>query len=113
MQAPLLQLEFLANYITELSLLEYDMLCYVPSLIAAASIFLAKFILQPARHPWVYIHYLNTSFFQKRYHAYIYLVRIQLAFFFVANMKNHLTLLIKAYAISYTCISVTYPSFAI
>ena len=55
MQAPLLQLEFLANYIAELSLLDYDMLCYPPSIIAAAAIFLAKFILQPTKHPWVSI----------------------------------------------------------
>jgi len=55
MQAPLLQLEFLANYIAELSLLDYDMLCYPPSIIAAAAIFLAKFILLPSKHPWVSI----------------------------------------------------------
>lgn len=52
-QAPLLQLECLANYIAELSLLEYNMLCFAPSLIAASSIFLARFILLPSKRPWV------------------------------------------------------------
>ncbi|KAL7117916.1 hypothetical protein ACP275_03G102300 [Erythranthe tilingii] len=51
-EAPLLQLECLANYIAELSLLEYSMLCFAPSLIAASSIFLAKFILVPSNRPW-------------------------------------------------------------
>ncbi|KAJ4756541.1 Cyclin family protein [Rhynchospora pubera] len=45
-------LEFLASYIAELSLLEYNLLCYSPSFVAAASIFLAKFILHPTRNPW-------------------------------------------------------------
>ncbi|KAM0868309.1 hypothetical protein ACQ4PT_041429 [Festuca glaucescens] len=47
-----LHLEFLASYISELSLLEYSLLCYVPSLIAASSIFLANFILKPTKNPW-------------------------------------------------------------
>ncbi|XP_066166321.1 cyclin-A1-4 isoform X1 [Oryza sativa Japonica Group] len=51
-EAPVLHLEFLANYIAELSLLEYSLICYVPSLIAASSIFLAKFILKPTENPW-------------------------------------------------------------
>ncbi|CAM0145521.1 unnamed protein product [Urochloa decumbens] len=49
---PALHLEFLANYITELSLLEYSLLSYPPSLIAASAIFLAKFVLQPTKYPW-------------------------------------------------------------
>ncbi|KAK7410617.1 hypothetical protein VNO78_01553 [Psophocarpus tetragonolobus] len=47
-----LQLECLTNYIAELSLLEYSMLCYAPSLVAASAIFLAKFILFPSKKPW-------------------------------------------------------------
>lgn len=47
-----LQLEHLASYIAELSLLEYNMLCYAPSLIAASAIFLAKYILLPSVKPW-------------------------------------------------------------
>ncbi|XP_077251039.1 cyclin A1;1 [Tasmannia lanceolata] len=51
-EVPMLQLEFLANYLAELSLLEYNFLCYPPSLIAASAIFLAKFILVPSKRPW-------------------------------------------------------------
>ncbi|CAN4121091.1 unnamed protein product [Withania somnifera] len=47
-----LQLEHLASYIAELSLLEYNMLCYAPSLVAASAIFLAKYILLPSMKPW-------------------------------------------------------------
>ncbi|KAF3447024.1 hypothetical protein FNV43_RR12204 [Rhamnella rubrinervis] len=47
-----MQLECLANYLAELSLLEYSMLCYAPSLIAASAIFLANFILLPSKRPW-------------------------------------------------------------
>ncbi|CAM0957311.1 unnamed protein product [Alopecurus aequalis] len=51
-EGSVLHLEFLASYIAELSLLEYSLLCYVPSLIAASSIFLANFILKPTKNPW-------------------------------------------------------------
>ncbi|KAI3951982.1 hypothetical protein MKW92_022636 [Papaver armeniacum] len=47
-----LLLECLANYVAELSLLEYGMLGYAPSLIAASAVFLARFILAPAKRPW-------------------------------------------------------------
>ncbi|KAA8546435.1 hypothetical protein F0562_002826 [Nyssa sinensis] len=51
-KVPSMQLECLASYFTELSLLEYSMLCYAPSLIAASATFLAKFILVPSEIPW-------------------------------------------------------------
>ncbi|XVF36968.1 hypothetical protein REPUB_Repub19eG0104500 [Reevesia pubescens] len=51
-EVPSMQLECMANYIAELSLLEYSMLCYAPSLIAASAIFLAKFIFLPSKRPW-------------------------------------------------------------
>ncbi|XWS15158.1 hypothetical protein CRYUN_Cryun35bG0070300 [Craigia yunnanensis] len=51
-EVPSMQLECMANYIAELSLVEYSMLCYAPSLIAASAIFLAKFILIPSKRPW-------------------------------------------------------------
>ncbi|KAJ4700730.1 Cyclin [Melia azedarach] len=47
-----MQFECLASYILELSLLEYKMLCYAPSLIAASATFLANFILFPSKKPW-------------------------------------------------------------
>ncbi|KAG6390419.1 hypothetical protein SASPL_148153 [Salvia splendens] len=50
--APSMQLECMANYIAELSLLEYSMLSFAPSLIAASSIFLARYILLPTTRPW-------------------------------------------------------------
>nr|XP_043611766.1 cyclin-A1-4-like [Erigeron canadensis] len=43
---------YLASYISELSLLEYNMLCYAPSLVAASAIFLARFLLTPSQKPW-------------------------------------------------------------
>lgn len=49
---PALHLEFLANYVAELSLLEYSLLAYPPSLVAASAVFLSKFILQPTKCPW-------------------------------------------------------------
>uniref|UniRef100_A0A0A9CVS3 CYCZM2W n=1 Tax=Arundo donax TaxID=35708 RepID=A0A0A9CVS3_ARUDO len=49
---PPLHLEPLANYVAELSLLEYNLLSYPPSLTAASAIFLAKFVLQPTKNPW-------------------------------------------------------------
>ncbi|GMJ15187.1 Cyclin A1;1 [Hibiscus trionum] len=51
-QVQMLQFECLANYIAELSLLEYTMLPYAPSLIAASAAFLARFILSPSKRPW-------------------------------------------------------------
>ncbi|OWM85119.1 hypothetical protein CDL15_Pgr027906 [Punica granatum] len=51
-EVPSMQLECLANYLAELSLLEYSMLSYAPSLIAASSIFLANYILVPSKRPW-------------------------------------------------------------
>lgn len=53
---PLLQLEFLANYAAELTLLEYSFLSYVPSMIAASAVFLAKFVLNPKKNPWVCLY---------------------------------------------------------
>ncbi|GAQ82463.1 G2/Mitotic-specific cyclin A [Klebsormidium nitens] len=46
------QLEFLANFLAELSLLEYSFLKYLPSVVAASSVFIAKYTLQPEKSPW-------------------------------------------------------------
>lgn len=51
-EVPSMHLECMANYLVELSLLEYGMLCYAPSLIAASATFLAKYILSPLKNPW-------------------------------------------------------------
>ncbi|KAI3821247.1 hypothetical protein L1987_08810 [Smallanthus sonchifolius] len=51
-EAPSMHLECMASYISELSLVEYNMLRYAPSLVAASSIFLARFILSTSQNPW-------------------------------------------------------------
>ncbi|RDX89048.1 putative cyclin-A3-1, partial [Mucuna pruriens] len=47
-----LQIEFLGSYLAELSLLDYDCLRFLPSIVAASVIFLARFIISPEVHPW-------------------------------------------------------------
>ncbi|KAK1370424.1 hypothetical protein POM88_036516 [Heracleum sosnowskyi] len=49
---PLMELECMSNYLADLSLPDYGMLCYSPSMIAASSVFLARFVLLPSRRPW-------------------------------------------------------------
>ena len=55
-----LQLEFLAYYIAELSLLDYGCVKFLPSMVAASVMFLARFTLQPEQSPWVRM--TNTFF---------------------------------------------------
>ncbi|CAM8941588.1 unnamed protein product [Rhodiola kirilowii] len=45
-------LEFIERYLSELSLLNYQLLRFPPSLIAASVVFLARFTIMPGRHPW-------------------------------------------------------------
>ncbi|KAJ0089627.1 hypothetical protein Patl1_12828 [Pistacia atlantica] len=47
-----LELEFLANYLAELTLVEYDFLKCLPSLVAASAVFLARWTLNQSEHPW-------------------------------------------------------------
>ncbi|KAL6346996.1 hypothetical protein AAG906_012247 [Vitis piasezkii] len=47
-----MQFEALSWYLAELSLLDYGCLRFLPSMIAASSIFLARFTLEPNKHPW-------------------------------------------------------------
>lgn len=49
---PTLHMEFLGNYLAELTLLEYNFLKYLPSMIAGSSVFVAKFTLNPTVRPW-------------------------------------------------------------
>ncbi|KAL8130938.1 G2/mitotic-specific cyclin C13-1-like [Apium graveolens] len=49
---PKLKFEFLANYLAELSLLDYGCIEFVPSLVAASVTFLARFTFRPHVHPW-------------------------------------------------------------
>ncbi|XP_013592795.1 PREDICTED: cyclin-A3-4-like isoform X1 [Brassica oleracea var. oleracea] len=48
----LLQIEFLCCYLSELSLLDYSCVKFLPSLLAASAVFLARFIIRPKQHPW-------------------------------------------------------------
>ncbi|WJX41438.1 cyclin [Trifolium repens] len=47
-----LQFEYLCNYLAELSLLDYECIRFLPSVVAASVIFLARFIIQPGVNPW-------------------------------------------------------------
>ncbi|CAN6317638.1 unnamed protein product [Urochloa humidicola] len=49
---PSLPLEFLGSYLAELSLLDYGLLRFLPSLIAASVVFVARLTLDPHTHPW-------------------------------------------------------------
>ncbi|KAF5444843.1 hypothetical protein F2P56_033942 [Juglans regia] len=47
-----LQLEFLGYYLAELSLLDYNCVKFLPSLVAASVMFVARFIIRPKTLPW-------------------------------------------------------------
>ncbi|KAF7830233.1 cyclin-A2-2-like isoform X1 [Senna tora] len=51
-KVPCAELEFLANYLAELTLVEYSFLTFLPSLIAASAVFLARWTLNQSEHPW-------------------------------------------------------------
>ncbi|KAL0753261.1 PREDICTED: cyclin-A3-4-like isoform X2 [Brassica oleracea var. oleracea] len=48
----LLQIECLCCYLSELSLLDYSCVKFLPSMLAASAVFLARFIIRPKQHPW-------------------------------------------------------------
>ncbi|XP_058226812.1 cyclin-A2-3-like isoform X2 [Rhododendron vialii] len=60
-KTPSLELEFLANYLAELTLVEYEFLKFIPSIIAASAVFLARWTLDQSSHPWnaTLEHYTN------------------------------------------------------
>ncbi|PSS01164.1 Cyclin-A2-2 like [Actinidia chinensis var. chinensis] len=51
-KVPCVELEFLANYLAELTLVEYSFLKFLPSVIAASAVFLARWTLNQSDHPW-------------------------------------------------------------
>jgi len=55
LQDPSLELEYLANYLAELTLIDYGFLNFLPSAIAASVVFLARWTLDQSNHPWVHI----------------------------------------------------------
>ncbi|GBG78114.1 hypothetical protein CBR_g26051 [Chara braunii] len=46
------KMEFLGNYLAELTLLDYSFLRYLPSMVAASAVLMAKFTLEPNQRPW-------------------------------------------------------------
>lgn len=60
-KTPCVELEFLANYLAELALVEYSFVQFLPSLIAASAVFLAGWTLKESEHPWnpTLEHYTN------------------------------------------------------
>ncbi|KAI7986007.1 Cyclin-A2-4 [Camellia lanceoleosa] len=60
-KTPSLELEFLANYLAELTLVDYEFLKLLPSIIAASAVFLARWTLDQSGHPWnaTLEHYTN------------------------------------------------------
>ncbi|KAM1031018.1 hypothetical protein FF1_034827 [Malus domestica] len=44
--------EYLSCYLSELSLLDYSCVQFLPSVVAASAIFLSRFTIQPDVHPW-------------------------------------------------------------
>ncbi|TKY74679.1 Cyclin-A2-2 protein [Spatholobus suberectus] len=60
-KAPCVELEFLANYLAELALVEYSFFQFLPSLVAASAVFLARWTLNESEHPWnpTLEHYTN------------------------------------------------------
>ncbi|XP_009121968.1 cyclin-A2-2 isoform X1 [Brassica rapa] len=51
-KSPLIEMEFLANYLAELTLMEYNFLRFLPSLVAASAVFLARWTLDQTEDPW-------------------------------------------------------------
>ncbi|CAL4892096.1 unnamed protein product [Urochloa decumbens] len=49
---PLSTLGYLANYLAELTLIDYGFLKFLPSEVAASSVFLARWTLNQSDHPW-------------------------------------------------------------
>ncbi|KAK7293600.1 hypothetical protein RJT34_16470 [Clitoria ternatea] len=60
-KVPYIELEFLANYLAELTLVEYSFLQFLPSVIAASAVLLARWTLNQSEHPWnlTMEHYSN------------------------------------------------------
>ncbi|CAJ1972741.1 unnamed protein product [Sphenostylis stenocarpa] len=57
-----LQFEFLSCYLAELSLLDYNCVKFLPSLVAASVVFLARFMLSTKTHPWNLALYQLTRY---------------------------------------------------
>ncbi|XWS20354.1 hypothetical protein CRYUN_Cryun31cG0094300 [Craigia yunnanensis] len=47
-----IEVEYLANYLAELTLIDYGFLNFAPSIVAASALFLARWTLDQSCHPW-------------------------------------------------------------
>ncbi|OEL33714.1 Cyclin-A3-2 [Dichanthelium oligosanthes] len=56
------KLESMCSYLAELSLLDYDCISYLPSVVAAACLFVARFTIRPKTHPWNLTLQHNTGY---------------------------------------------------
>ncbi|PUZ42267.1 hypothetical protein GQ55_9G570000 [Panicum hallii var. hallii] len=56
------RLESMCSYLAELSLLDYDCISYLPSVVAAACLFVARFTIRPKTHPWNLTLQHNTGY---------------------------------------------------
>ncbi|XP_044982505.1 cyclin-A3-2-like [Hordeum vulgare subsp. vulgare] len=56
------RMELMCIYLAELSLLDYDCIRFLPSVIAAACLFLARFTVSPMTHPWDLTLQENTGY---------------------------------------------------
>ncbi|GFP88604.1 putative cyclin-a3-1 [Phtheirospermum japonicum] len=57
-----LRFNFLCYYLAELSLLDYGCIRYIPSMVAASAIFLARLTIQPKSHPWTLTLQKSTGY---------------------------------------------------
>ncbi|GFP88603.1 putative cyclin-a3-1 [Phtheirospermum japonicum] len=57
-----IRFEFLCYYIAELSLTDYGCVRYIPSIVAASAIFLARLTMQPKSHPWTLALQKHTGY---------------------------------------------------
>ncbi|KAE8808210.1 putative cyclin-F3-2 [Hordeum vulgare] len=56
------RMELMCIYLAELSLLDYDCIRFLPSVIAAACLFLARFTVSPKTRPWDLTLQENTGY---------------------------------------------------
>lgn len=59
-QVPSITLGYLANYLAELTLIDYSFLKFLPSVVAASAVFLARWTLDQSDIPWVCITRICT-----------------------------------------------------
>ena len=62
LQSPSIEVEYLANYLAELTLIDFGFLNFAPSIVAASALFLARWTLDQSCHPWVSILFISPSF---------------------------------------------------